>query len=336
MEHQIKASQDKHMALALWKKGGSKRSLWCSLSKEDYLGIVDLSIVETINKIPVSAISLIKRSYLHKGRKVIIYAMHRMIAYKDSQNLLFKVLASICCNKKDTFIATTANKEGTSIYKMIGFIEGEPNVYLHTYILNPIYLPILLVFSSWTKIHRILLQITKTWIPKLYKKNYSDRIRKNLQNHIHLRSICNLSEDYDTKIDWNCTTLLKYLDSLIRVFRLDLYRFSNDSGKIFSILITTRFNHIWRSCSIADTTCNSIEFLKALEKAKNYLIFSCLRNAALRLYVRSSTSTPPLKNGSFIHVKKQVSSTLILNGKGYFVKISDQDKLSSLHGDSFL
>ena len=66
------------------------------------------------------------------------------------------------------------------------------------------------------------------------------------------------------------------------------------------------------------------------------MILGCLNNGAIRLYIRSCNSNPPLKCKSFIHLKKQNSETLIKNDHGYFNNLSEDDLISSLHGDSFL
>ena len=336
MNDLITTKEDKSVALRLWGLGGSRRSLWCSINKNDYLDLVELSIVKSTKDGPVASISLIKRSYIFNDKKVIFYAMHRMISYKDCGNLIFNILASICSRKKDHFIASTANKKGSALYKRVGFVEAQTNVYLHTYLLNPIYLPILIIFASSKMIKNILIRIIRVVLPVFYYRNYYSRIQIKLENHIKLRKLCIIKEQNSTTIDWDCNVLSKYFNSLINGFRLNFYALKNNNGEEFSLLITTRFNHVWRSCTIADSTYKKIDYLQILKRCRSRLVLSCLRNGALRLYIRSIDSNPPLKCASFIHIKKQKASNLILNGKSYFSKLSEQDLLSSLHGDSFL
>tara|TARA_Y100001968_G_scaffold173591_1_gene158939 strand:+ start:1081 stop:2091 length:1011 start_codon:yes stop_codon:yes gene_type:complete len=336
LENQVNATEEKSIALTLWGIGGSRRSLCCSIDKNDYLDLVHSSIVKRKNNMPVASISLIKRSYLFNQKKIIFYAMHRMIAFNDSGNLIFNILASILSQEEDHFIATTANKKGTALYKSLGFVELEKRVFLHTYILNPIYLPLLLIFSSITTVKRIIFRLSKEWLPNFYKKNYLNRLKNRLNEHIKLRN-SDLSKVADrTYLDWDCPTLIKYLNALMKSYRIHFYKMNESGGKKFSLLITTRFNHIWRSCTIADSTYTNIKFSDILKKYRSLLVLSCLNNGAIRLYIRSLDSQPPLKCGSFIHLKKQTSLTLIRNGKGYFSNLSEDDLLSSLHGDSFL
>ncbi len=334
MENKVNEAEEKLIALTLWGMGGSRRSLWCSINKNDYLDLIHLSSVKSKNNIPVASISLIKRSYLFNEKKIIFYAMHRMIAYKDKGNLLFNILASIFSQKDAHFIATTANKKGTVLYKNLGFVSSEPKVFLHTYLLNPIYLPLLLIFSSITTFKRIIFRISKKHFPNFYKQKYLKSIKDRLKEHINLRGFSKVANR--TYIDWDCPTLRKYLNALIKSYRLHIYNFNDRNGRRFSILITTRFNHIWRSCTLADSRYSNIKYSEILEKYLIHLIFSCLNNGAIRLYIRSFDSNPPLKCRSFIHLKKQISETLIKNGNGYFANLSEDDLISSLHGDSFL
>tara|TARA_B100000700_G_scaffold249052_1_gene279168 strand:- start:3722 stop:4732 length:1011 start_codon:yes stop_codon:yes gene_type:complete len=336
MNDLITSKEDKSVALRLWGLGGSRRSLWCSINKNDYLDLVDLSIVQRKKNVPVASISLIKRSYIFNNKKVIIYAMHRMISYKDSGNLLFNILVSICSRKNDHFIASTANKKGSALYKRVGFVEAQQNIFLHTYLLNPVYLPMLIIFASSTLIKNIFIRIIKVLLPIFYYKKCYSSIKIKLENHIQLRKSNYMKEPNSTTIDWECNVLSKYLDSLIKGFRLNFCALKKKNGEEFSLLITTRFNHIWRSCTIADSTYKKIDFLQILEKCRSRLVLNCLSSGAIRLYIRSIDSNPPLKCVSFIHIKKQKTSNLILNGQSYFSKLNEQDLLSSLHGDSFL
>ena len=334
MDNKSKEAIEKLNALTLWERGGSRRSLWCSINKGDYLDIVHSSIVKSKNNIPVASISLIKRSYLYNDKKITFYAMHRMIAFNDKGNLIFDILASIFSQTHDHFIATTANKKGTTLYKNLGFVSFEPKVFLHTYLLNPIYLPLLILLTLITTLKNIIFRIAKKCFPSFYKHKYLNTLKERLKEHINLGSFSKVANR--TYIDWDCPTLRKYLNALIKSYRLQIYNFNDRNGRRFSLLITTRFNHIWRSCTIADSRYRNIKFSEIINKYRINLIFCCLNNGAIRLYIRSCNSNPPLKSRSFIHLKRQLSETLIKSGNGYFANLSEDDLISSLHGDSFL
>ncbi len=331
-----KDKETKIEALHLWRNNASKRSLLCSLTLKEYLDLIWQSLLEIQENQTVAAISIIKRSYILNNKRIKIQAMHRMVSSKSSGTNILKLIVKLKSNTSNSFSASSANPNATMIYKRMGFIETYPSYHLHTYIINPIYIPLVIL-----AIIPLTLYSLRFYIPLIrhYRKNSSiEKAKLELKNYQELRTN-NLTTDTGIRIDWSCKTLTKYLAYMIKKSKVIFFYPTISSRTKNSILGILRFNYIWRTIVLVDSTYNKENESKILNSLNTNFLITCLHKSAFRLFIPSLSKLPPLKDGHFIHLRSQKCTNLsinISNSRKAYETMSEQDQRSMLHGDSFL
>ncbi len=329
-----KHNEDKLVALKLWAKEVSKKSLFCSIQRNEYLRIIDRSIVYRVDNEVKAAISLIKRSYISDYKKIHIYALHRIVATRVSGLSIFHLLSIICSDRKDTYSSTTSNDKAFPIYKNMGFLEKDPSQYLHTYLINPIYLPLFIINLPFSLLYQLFFILLKK-LP-FSRSKIHNKYKTALAKHIHLRSANNNVSTNSISLDWDCKILKRFIDYMQKYSRLIFHNPQSNNIDDFSLLIIVKFNFLYRALFVSDSTYFNRDAEYVLRKSQLILLRNSFLFAAPRVVIPSNIQKAPLKNGHFIYLKANKYRHLVINDNGLFEKMSDQDTRSLFHGDSFL
>lgn len=322
-----------YQAVQLWKKEVSSKSLWCGLTRAKYLNLINRSYIYPTDGNITTSISLLNRTYLNNGEIAQINSFHRLVSKPGSGIISLKIIADICANKSHPINVTSANDKALKIYKAFHFKKLTPTRYLHTYSLNPLLLPLALFLSMINEIYHFTAKALKRSGLDIFNRRH--RIIPMIEKHISLR-INNETNFSGLSINWNCETLKAYLNGAMDSRRILLHNFKIDDGKVESILMNIKYNHIWRTIVFLDATYEDNASARVFTNILPYLFITCLIKGAPRITIPTLTTGSPLKTNLFFRLRVLPSEHLIFSNCIDYNLKTEQDTRSLLFGDSFL